>query len=259
MKEKVTLGDVVCLLEVSGRRHLIDTKDPFDKYKGIGVFDPASLVGSSYGEEVTIGNKSYLVFSPSVMDKLFALKRNAQIILPRDISRIVLECSIEPGAQVLEAGIGSGSLTIGLASMVGENGKVISYELRDDFIDHARGNIRRAGILDRVEIHQKDVTKGIDHTNLDAIILDIPNPEEAIGHAWSALRPGGYLCVYTPLVSQMEAAVLEMRESPFVEIRSFENIQREMVVEEYGSRPSFSMLGHTAYLSFARKRKGKEE
>ena len=187
------------------------------------------------------------------MDRLRALKRKAQIILPKDAAQIVIQCDITPGKTVLESGIGSGSLTTVLASMIQPDGMVFSYEIRDDFISHAQKNLEQSQLLDFVTIKEKDVTKGIDETNLHAIILDIPNPWDAVSHAWNALEVGGTLCTYSPLVSQMEQTIKTMQQKSFVDIRSFETLQREMIVKEQGSRPSFDMLGHTGYLTFARK------
>jgi tRNA (adenine57-N1/adenine58-N1)-methyltransferase len=187
------------------------------------------------------------------MDKLIGLKRRAQIILPKDIAHIILYCSIQPGNNVLEAGVGSGSLTTALASIVAPNGKVISYDTRKDFIEHAMKNLKTTGLEKYVKILEKDVTKGISEKKLDAIILDIPNPWDAVDHAYNSLKVGGYLCCYSPLVSQLEQTVNEMRKHNFIEIKTFENIQREMIIGERGTRPSFDTLGHTGYLTFSRK------
>ena len=97
------------------------------------------------------------------------------------------------------------------------------------------------------------MTKGIYEKNLDAVILDIPNPWDSVDYVWNALSPGGYFCTYSPLVSQVEKTVKKVRKNNFIEIKTFENIQREMIVSDYGTRPSFDMLGHTGYLTFARK------
>jgi tRNA (adenine57-N1/adenine58-N1)-methyltransferase catalytic subunit len=188
-----------------------------------------------------------------VQDKLQGLHRNAQIILPRDAAQILMYCSIEPGQTVLEAGIGSGSLTIALASAIGSTGKVISYDIREEFVEHAMKNLKQAGLEKRVTTKLKDVTAGIDETDLDAVILDIPNPWVAVPHAWKALKVGGYLCTYSPLISQVEQTVRTIEGLGFIETKTYENIQREMVVSSHGTRPSFDMLGHTGYLTFARK------
>lgn len=202
---------------------------------------------------VLIVCKQFWLLTPSLQDKLQGLHRQAQIILPRDAAHILMNCAIEPGQTVLEAGIGSGSLTIALASAVQPTGTIISYDIRQEFIDHALKNLTQAGLKRLVTPRLKDVTEGIEEQDLDAIILDIPNPWAAVTHAWKALKIGGYLGTYSPLISQVEQTVHEILQHPFIECKTYENIQREMIVSEHGTRPSFEMLGHTGYLTFARK------
>ena len=254
-EEKLVIkkGETVALVDEKQRVYLIKTTDSTDKYKGVGVFNPNDLIDKQYGSKITIGSKSFFLFPTSIPDALTGLKRKAQIILPKDSGQIIIHCSITPGKTVLEAGIGSGSLTTVLASIVGKNGHVISYDNREDFIEHAKENLTKTQLLDRVTIKHADVTKEIQERNVDAIILDIPNPWDAIPHAWNALIPGGYLCTYSPLISQVEQSVQEINKHPFTSIKTIEFIEREMIVGEKGTRPSFSMLGHTGYLTFARK------
>lgn len=246
-------GDVVALQDEKQRVYLIGTNNSTDKYKGVGVFNPKDLVGKKYGSQTIIGAKNFFLFPVSIHDALTGLKRKAQIILAKDAGQIIINCSITPGKKVLEAGIGSGSLTTVLASIVGETGQVISYDIREDFIEHAKKNLSTTRLLNRVTTKNKDVTTGIEENDLDVIILDMPNPWDAIVHAYNALKPGGYLCTYSPLISQVEQSVKEMQKHPFVNIKTIETIEREMVVGERGTRPSFNMLGHTGYLTFARK------
>jgi len=253
MIKKVKKDDKVVLIDESYRKIIIDVKSPIDKYKGVGVFNPSDLVEKNYGEQIKIGNKQFWILTPSIQDKLQALKRQAQIILPRDSAHIIMNCSIESGFTVLEAGIGSGSLTIALANAVAPKGKVISYDIRQDFIDHAMKNLKMANLDGYIETKIKDVTLGIYEKDLDAIILDIANPWEAVPHSFKALRVGGYLCTYSPLISQVENTIKEIKKYNFIEVKTLENIQREMIVSEFGTRPSFDMLGHTGYLTFARK------
>jgi len=250
---KVKEKETVVLIDESYKRYFVNTQDKTDKIRGIGVFDPKILIGLEFGKQVEIGSKKFWILKPSVMDKLIGLKRRAQIILPKDIALIILYCSIQTDNNVLEAGVGSGSLTTALASIVAPNGKVVSYDTRKDFIEHAIKNLKTNSLEKYVKILEKDVTKGVSEKNLDAIILDIPNPWNAVGHAYKSLKVGGYLCCYSPLVSQLEQTVNEMRKHSFIEIKTFENIQREMIIGERGTRPSFDMLGHTGYLTFARK------
>lgn len=253
MIKKVKKDDTVVLVDSSYRKFLVDTGGKTDKIKGVGVIDPSILVGKKYGKQLNIGNKQFWILTPSLQDKLQGLKRKAQIILPRDAAHIVMNCSIESGNKVLEAGMGSGSLTIALANAIAPNGKVISYDKREDFIEHAMKNLKTAKLDSYISTKIKDVTKGINEKELDAIILDIPDPWKAVPHAWKALKPGGYLCSYSPLISQVEQTVKEIEKHSFIEVKTLENIQREMIVSERGTRPSFDMLGHTGYLTFARK------
>ena len=253
MIKKVGKNDTVVLIDTSCKKFIIDTSGKTDKYKGVGVIDPSTLVGKKYGEQIEIGNKQFWILTPSLQDKLQGMKRQAQIILPRDAAHIIMNCSIESGNKVLEAGIGSGSLTIALANAIAPGGKVISYDKREDFIEHAMKNLKTAKLDKHITTKIKDVTKEIDEKELDAVILDIPNPWNAVSHAWKALKPGGYLCTYSPLISQVEKTVKEIEKHSFIEVKTFENIQREMIVSDRGTRPSFDMLGHTGYLTFARK------
>ena len=253
MKPTVEEHDIVVLIDENLRKILVDTSGKTDKIRGIGVIDPKTLVGKTYGEKLQIGNKQFWLLVPSLQDKLQGLHRQAQIILPRDAAHILMNCSIEPGQRVLEAGIGSGSLTIALASAVAPTGRVFSYDIRQEFIDHAMKNLAQGNLTRYVTTKIKDVTTGIDETDLDAVILDIPNPWVAVAFAWDALKIGGYLCTYSPLISQVEQTVRTIQQHSFIECKTYENIQREMVVSTHGTRPSFEMLGHTGYLTFARK------
>jgi tRNA (adenine57-N1/adenine58-N1)-methyltransferase len=253
MKTQVEHHDIVVLVDENLRKILVDTNGKTDRIRGIGVIDPTSLVGKTYGTKLTIGNKEFWLLIPSLQDKLQGLHRLAQIILPRDAAQILMNCAIEPGQRVLEAGIGSGSLTIALASAVAPNGTVISYDIRPEFITHAVKNLTQANLTSYVTTKVKDVTEGIDETELDAIILDIPNPWAAVPHVWTALKIGGYFASYSPLISQVEQTVKTIQQHPFIECKTYENIQREMIVSKHGTRPSFEMLGHTGYLTFARK------
>jgi tRNA (adenine57-N1/adenine58-N1)-methyltransferase catalytic subunit len=253
MNNIVLKQEKVVLIDKNFKKYILSVEDKTEKFKGIGVFNPLSLEGKRYGELIEIGNKNFWILKPSLMDKLKALKRNAQIILPRDAAHIIINCSIKSGDRIVEAGIGSGSLTIVLATMVLPDGKIYSYDKRREFIDHALKNINMANLTDNVITKLKDITTGIDEKDLDAVILDIPNPWGAIEHAWGSLKIGGYFCSYSPLISQVENTVKELKNHNFIEIKTIENIQRELIISEHGTRPSFDMLGHTGYLTFARK------
>ncbi|HEC81697.1 MAG TPA: tRNA (adenine-N1)-methyltransferase [Thermoplasmatales archaeon] len=251
--KKVGRGDTIILLDERGKRCILHTDDEPMKIKGFGVVHPRSFIGMSYGEKTMLGTKHVWILPPSSYDRWGSLKRKAQIILPKDAAQIIVNCSIVSGSIVVEGGIGSGSLTTLLAQIVAPKGKIVSYEKRRDFMDFAIKNLVNIGVADHVEVKEQDITKGIDEKEVDAIVLDIPDPWNAIEHAWKALKIGGSIASYSPLISQVEKTVNALKKHPFIEIKTIETLQREMIVSERGTRPSFDMLGHTGYLTFARK------
>ena len=252
MSSLVLKNKSIVLVDAKFRKYIINVIDKIDKYKGIGVFNPITLEGKKFGELIEIGNKSFWIFNPSLIDKLQAIRRKAQIILPRDAGHIVINCSIKSGDKIVEAGIGSGSLTIVLASIVSPKGMVFSYDNRTDFIEHALKNIEMANLSKNVTTKLRDITTGIDENNVDAVVIDIPTPWRVIKHAKKSLKIGGYFCSFSPLISQVEKTVKELKKYNFIEIKTIENIQRELIISDFGTRPSFDMLGHTGYLTFAR-------
>ena len=253
MARTISEEDSVVIVDEKGNRFLFRVEDKMQKIKGLGVYNPGDLIGKNFYENLKIGNRTFSILEPSLSDKIEAIQRKAQIILPKDGMFIIYHCDIKSGDRVLEAGAGSGALTILLANFIRPKGKVISYENRNDHLKVAKRNLSQAGLLDHVDLKQGDVTKRIREKNLDAVILDIPNPWDAIENGYSALRPGGFLAVYTPSVNQFERTHKMMDEFGFGEIKTIETLQREMVVKDRGVRPSFDMLGHTGYITFARR------
>jgi tRNA (adenine57-N1/adenine58-N1)-methyltransferase len=251
----ISENDVVLLVDEKGRKVLVRVRDKVEKIKKLGVFNPGSLIRKEYGSIVEINRKKFFIVKPNIVDKIETIRRRAQIILPKDSALIALYCDIKNGSIVIEGGIGSGALTIVLANLVQPNGKVISYEKREEFATFALENLKIAGLEKFVEIKIKDITMGIDERNVDSVILDIPNPWDAAKSAYEALKASGTFCSYSPLINQVENTVKELRRYNFIDVKTFENLQREMVVGERGTRPSFEMLAHTGYLTFARKLK----
>lgn len=248
----ISEGDLVLLFN-NKKKILLQIKDNAEKIKEIGVFNSSKLTGKNYGEKIKIANEEFFILSPTIIDKIETIERNAQIILPKDSALIIFYCDIKNGCKVVECGIGSGALTIALLNAVGKDGKVITYEIRRDFSEFALKNIRKLNLEKNLEIKIGDCTKEMKEKNTDAIVLDIPNPWEAIENCYNALKNSSCLCSYSPTINQVEKTVLKLREFPFIEIKTFETLQREIVVKENAVRPSFEMLGHTGYLTFARK------
>ena len=244
--------DSVILLDRRGKKHLVHLNEEMSKVEGLGVLDSTKLI-SSIGKSIDIAGNKFIVLVPSILDYLENIQRRAQIIVAKDSASIVQRCDISTGDLVVEGGAGSGALTIALARAVFPTGKVFSYEVRKDFADIARKNISMAGLLKVVELKEADIEKGIPEKEVNAVILDLPEPWKTVPLAWEALKPCGYLASYSPTMEQVKETVRVMSKLPFVDIRTTEILEREIEVKETGVRPSFATLGHTGYITTARK------
>jgi tRNA (adenine57-N1/adenine58-N1)-methyltransferase catalytic subunit len=219
-----------------------------------GVLDLSAEVGRSPGGEVTWLGRRYRLVRPSLADLLGTLDRGPQIITPKDAFHLAYLTDVRPGAVVGEAGSGSGALTLVLATLVGDGGKVHSYDRRPEFLEAARRNVARAGLLGRVVFHLRDVAvEGFEVDGLTSVLLDLPEPWEVVRQAQAALREGGYLATYTPTYNQLERSVRAMREAGLGDVRALELLERPIHVGDGGTRPGFEMLGHTAFLAVGRK------
>jgi len=219
---------------------------------GFGTFD-ADKLRRNIGRVVGVGAKAFLVLTPSARDFPDTMEREAQILAAKDIASVLYAADIAAGCRVVEAGSGSGALTIALARAVGPTGRVLSFELRPQALRVARLNVESAGLQDRVEFRHADVRKGIVDRNLDAVVLDMPDPWNAVSQAWEALRPCGHLVTFSPNVEQVKDTVAAIRARPFVDVRTVEVFERDLELRELGTRPSSAPLGHTGYITSAMK------
>jgi len=181
------------------------------------------------------------------------LSRGPQIVTLKDAGIIAAYTGLSPGDLVVDAGSGSGFLAIFMGNIVRPEGRVVSYEVREDFSKIAARNVKKAGLEKYVEVKKRDIFKGIGEKDVDVITLDMPEPWHAIDHAFAALKKGGYLVSYLPTTEQMSRFVRACRNKGLKHERSVECIVREMDVKETGTRPETKGIMHTAYLSFFRK------
>ena len=246
-------GASVLLVDDAGKKFVIRAAKRMLEVGGLGVVDGQALCDASFGDEMTIGQRRFVLLRPSIRDLLGIIERKAQIMIPKDSFLVPMYLDISSGSKVIEGGVGSGALTIVLLRTVAPDGKVISYDNRKDHSDFARKNIALTGLERCWELRLEDVCTTELVNDVDAAVVDIPNPWDAIENIKKSLRVGGHICCYVPNVNQLEELVRKMRDSGFAEVFSFETIQREMIVHDGGVRPSFDMLGHTGYLTFGRK------
>jgi tRNA (adenine57-N1/adenine58-N1)-methyltransferase len=246
------VGSTLILMDSRGVKHPVPSGGPLVKIAGLGTFDSVKLK-EHVGQKVEIGGKPFVVLRASGRDLWETMGRGAQVLSPKDLAPILYEADVIPGATVIEAGAGSGALTVALVRAVGPSGHVVAYDLREESLSVASRNVERAEASGVVEFRLGDVRSGILERAVDVVVLDIPDPWSAVPSAWEALRPCGHLVTFSPNMEQVKETVSTIRGRPFVGVRTVELIEREMEVRDVGVRPSFAPLGHTGYLTFARK------
>jgi tRNA (adenine57-N1/adenine58-N1)-methyltransferase len=216
------------------------------------------VIGSDEGTTVhTSTGASLICFRPRFTDFILKMGRGAQVIYPKDVGPILVYADVFPGARVLEAGSGSGALTIALCRAVGAEGRVVSYELREEFHEVARRNVE--DFFDKapawLELRHGDVRE-VSGETFHRVMLDMPEPWGVLDAVGPALLPGGVLCGYLPTTGQVQTLVQAMTESAFAEIQTFEVMLRTWHVEPRSVRPDHRMVAHTGFITVGRKTAG---
>lgn len=219
-----------------------------------GILNHDELIGKPWGSQVFSHQGSpFFLLQPSLADLLTDLKRSTQIMYPKDIGFILTSMSVGPGQMVMEAGTGSGSMTVALAYAVGPQGRVITYERRPEFQSLARKNLERLGLDGRVEFKLGDIAEGFTETNADAFFLDVANPWDYIARVRAALKPGGFFCNLVPTFNQVSTLLQALRRENFAFIEVCELLLRYYKPEPARLRPTNRMVAHTGFLIFARR------
>ena len=216
------------------------------------IGDFAVLKSLSPGR-IQLGSQSAYVLETNLHDYISTIKRRAQIVSLKDAAYIISRCGIRSGMRVVEAGAGSGALSSSLLYFLHPGGELYTYELREDFAKIARENAERVESSTRWELKIGDVKRDVEERDLDAFILDIPEPWEAIEMARKALKISGCLAAYVPTYNQVERTYRELEKSGFVDLEACEIIKRDMVVGPLGTRPDNVEVAHTGFMVFARK------
>lgn len=252
--QKIMEGDYILLYLSQRKTYLVKVEagKSFHTHKGFIKFD--DLIGKDYGSSVLSNlGVEFMAIKPLLRDFVMKSVRKTQITYPKDIALIVVFSGIGPGSRVVEAGTGTGALTTALAHYVKPDGKVYSYEIREEFLKTAEKNLKRAGLIDFVELKNRDVTAGIDESDIDSVILDLATPWLVVPHAYNALKPCGTLVSFSPTIDQIVKTVEALNENGFVDMETVECLMRGMQTERGKTRPQTLMTGHTGYITFARK------
>ncbi len=247
-------GDLVQLVGLRHKSFIFPLQPGGDFHTHRGILQHDDLIGLPWGSQVFshLGAPFFLL-QPALGDLLLDLKRNTQILYPKDIGFILITMGIGPGQTVIEAGTGSGSMTIALAYAVGLDGRVVSYEQREEMQNLARKNITRTGLASRVDFKLRDVQEGFDETDADAFFLDVANPYDYISQVRAALKPGGFFCGIVPTVNQAETLLRALRRNKFAFLEMCEVYLRYYKPEPDRLRPTDRMVAHTGFLIFGRR------
>ncbi|MCU0520901.1 MAG: tRNA (adenine-N1)-methyltransferase [Anaerolineae bacterium] len=249
----VYAGDLVLLSGADRKPAIVRMQSGQEYQTHHGVLAHDSVIGRCWGESVqTHLGFTYTILPPSLDEMVRDVHRATQIIYPKEIGYMLMKMNIGPGTHVLEAGTGSGGLTLALARMVQPDGRVYSYEARADIQATAMRNLERVGLDAYVTFKVRDAEDGFDEQGLDAVILDVREPWLLLQQTHTALRGGGFFCSLVPTVNQVGVLLrnLELRSFGFTEVE-------ELLLRPYKAvaarlRPVDRMIAHTGYLIFAR-------
>lgn len=245
-------GERVLLVDAKERRYLVTLAAGTTFHTHAGVVAHDDVLGRPEGSTV-VGStgRSFLVVRPTLADVVLKMPRGAQVIYPKDLGAILMAADIGPGVRVLEAGVGSGALSM---AVLRAGASVVGYEVREDFAARARANVAAQlgeGTDYRVEL--RDVTEGIDERNLDRILLDLPEPWRVLPQAVQALRPGGILLAYLPTINQTAQLRAALERGRWGLAETSEMLRRTWHVDARSVRPDHRMVGHTGFLTTARR------
>ncbi len=256
-------GELVVLTDRKRRRYLV-TLTPGDEWHShSGVVEHDRLIGVPEGSALrTNRNMEIVVLRPTREDFVLKMKRGAQVVYPKDQAMIVAAADVRPGATVLEAGAGSGALTLALLAAVGPTGRVVSFERRDDHAAVARRNVQRflGQEPENWELVLGDVTELMGGHRGHRVVLDLLEPWTVVPAAVGALAPGGIVLAYMPTVPQVMRFTDTLRDDGhFADIRTSESLVRGWDLDGLAVRPAHRMVAHTAFLTTARRVPTREE
>jgi len=236
------------LISTAKRRYIAHAekgKSFFTKRSALKFDD---IIGQEFGTKVN----THYVLKPSLNDYiLYGLKRETQVIYPKESGQIILKLDLANGMKVFECGTGSGALSLFLARAIAPDGVLFTYEKDKVFYQNAKMNIENAGIGENIRLIHQDIDKGIDEKDFDAAFVDLKEPYKYIEWLRSILKKGAVLGMLVPTTNQV-SSILKKCEKLFYDIQIFEVLMREYIPNPTRLRPKDIMVGHTGYLVFAR-------
>ena len=251
-QKPIVAGERVMIVDSKERRYLVRMTEGAQFHTHAGIVNHDDVIGGDEGIYVeAVNGRKFLILRPTLADVVVKMPRGAQVIYPKDLGAILMAADIGPGMKILEAGVGSGALSM---TVLRAGASIIGYELREDFAERARENVT-AMLGDNVDyrIEIRDVTHGIDERGLDRILLDMPEPWKVVEHAEVALRPGGIFLAYLPTINQTWQLREELNRRGFGLAETTEILRRTWHIEDRSVRPDHRMVAHTGFLTTARR------
>ena len=247
-------GDLALLLDRKGRRHLLTLSGDQVFHSHQGRLPHTELIDHTVGGWYrTDRGHTLLAVRPTLGDFVRQMPRGPQIIYPKDLGGIITFADIFPGAMVIEGGLGSGSLTAALLRAVGTAGRVITYEIDESLLPRAMANIQKV-IPDSSNLNVKvgDIYQGIAERQVDRVVLDVPEPWQAVATVGDCLLMGGIMLSFLPTILQVHQLVMELnRDSRFQLIEMTETLLRPWHVTQRSVRPEHRMVAHSGFLTTA--------
>jgi tRNA (adenine57-N1/adenine58-N1)-methyltransferase catalytic subunit len=250
-------GEQVLLIDQRGKRHLIFLRKSETFHSDRGWISHDAVIGQPEGTWVrsSMGLR-YVALRPTLAEFVLDMPRGAQVIYPKDLAMILFWADVYPGCRVLEAGMGSGALTLALLRAVGPEGRVITYEQRDEFARRALANIHmRSGEVTNLTVRLGPVEDGVaDEDPVDRVLLDLPEPWKLTQAMARVLRPGGIILSYVPTIIQAQQTAETLgRDRQWALVETFETLFRPWNIEGQSVRPFHRMVAHTGFITVARR------
>ena len=239
------------ILDERGKKYILKPGAEFQS--DLGIVKADVLDNAQIGDEVKSHlDHSFKIVKPNVNDFIDLMERRCSILIKKDSGQVLAHTGLGAGSRVVDAGTGAGAIALHFGNVVGLQGKIFTYEIREDFAEVARRNIDNFGITN-IEVKNKNIKEGIDEDNIDLIFLDLPKPFEIFEEVMESLNVGGWLAVYAPYIDQAETSYRVAKKLGFYDIEIIETLERGLEVRTQGVRPKTRMVGHSGYLLFARK------
>lgn len=254
-------GDLAYLVSVKGKKKLLRIKENEDWQTQHGLVKMEDVVSTPFGSEVKSSlGVPFRVERPELFDLIMGIKRQTQIMYPKDMGYICMKLGVGNGRTILEAGSGSGGLTIALSWFSGENGTVHTFEAREEFHKLAKKNVAWAGVGHNVRFHHRDISEGfgindpeiLNGKKADALFLDVRTPWDYLDHALEALVPGAPIAFLLPCVDQVSQLLLALEKGPFENTEVIEILVRPWKAVPDRLRPADRMCAHTCFLVFTK-------